>query len=46
MARMFHYLEYRHEMKLELVEDDKMFPSQFYMFNDRDEDITEQYNFA
>ena len=46
MARMFHYLEYKHEMKLELVEDDKMFPSQFYMFNDKDEDITEQYNFA
>ena len=46
MARMFHYLEYKHEMKLELVEDEKMFPNQFYMFNEKDEDITEEFNFA
>ena len=46
MARMFHYLEYKHELQLELVEDDKMYPSQFYMFNDKDEDITEEYNFV
>ncbi|MCK9182483.1 MAG: Rne/Rng family ribonuclease [Fibrobacteraceae bacterium] len=46
MARMFHYFEYKHEMKIELIEDDKMFPNQFAMYDETGEDITDLYNFV
>ena len=45
-ARMLHYLEFKHDMKVELVEDDRAHVNQFWMFNDQKEDITELYDFV
>ena len=45
-ARMLHYLEFKHCMNVELVQDDHAHVNQFWMFNDAKEDITDLYNFA
>ena len=45
-ARMLHYLEYKHCMKVELVQDDHAHVNQFWMFNAEKEDITELYSMA
>ena len=45
-ARMLHYLEFKHGMKVELIEDDHAQVNQFWMFNSDKEDITDLYNFA
>jgi len=45
-ARYFHYLEYKHDLKLDLVEDEAASMNQFVMLDtDSGEDITDQYNF-
>jgi ribonuclease G len=46
MARMFHYLEYKHSMKIDLVEDEHAHVNQFWMYDKNNEDITDLYNFA
>jgi ribonuclease G len=46
MARMFHYLEYKHSMKIDLVEDEHAHVNQFWMYDKAGEDITDLYNFA
>ena len=45
-ARMLHYLEFKHDMKVELIEDDRAHVNQFWMFNAQKEDITELYDFV
>ena len=45
-GRYFHYLEYKHEARLELVEDEAASMNQFTILDgDSGEDITEMYNF-
>ena len=45
-ARMLHYLEFKHQMSVELIEDDHAQVNQFWMYNSDKEDITDLYNFA
>ena len=45
-ARMLHYLEFKHKMSVELIEDDHAHVNQFWMYNSEKEDITDLYNFA
>lgn len=46
MGKMFHYLEYKNNVKINLFEDERAHVNQFSFFNKADEDITELYNFA
>ena len=45
-ARMLHYLEFKHKMEVELIEDDHAHVNEFWMYNADKEDITDLYNFA
>jgi len=46
-GRYFHYLEHKHEVRLELVEDENASINQFRILDtDSGEDITEKYNFS
>ena len=42
--RIFRYLESRHNMKINLVEDEYAHVSQFWMYDKNKEDITDQFN--
>ena len=42
--RIYRYLESRHNMKINLVEDDNAHVSQFWMYDRNKEDITDLYN--
>jgi ribonuclease G len=44
LGRMFHYLEYKHGMKINLVEDDHAHTNQFWVYDRNNEDITDLYN--
>lgn len=46
LCRMFNYLEYKHNMKINLVEDDHAHINQFWMYDKNNEDITDLYNFV
>jgi ribonuclease G len=46
LNRMFNYLEYKHNMKISLVEDESAHVNQFWMYDKNNEDITDQYNFV
>lgn len=46
MGRMFHYLEHKHNIKIDLVEDEKAAINQFWMYDEAGEEITEQYMFT
>jgi ribonuclease G len=43
---MFNYLEYKHNIKISLVEDEHAHVNQFWMYDKNNEDITDLYNFA
>ncbi|MCQ2102614.1 MAG: Rne/Rng family ribonuclease [Fibrobacter sp.] len=45
-SRMFNYLEYKHGMSIDLIQDENAHVNQFWMYNENKEDITDQYNFA
>ncbi|SHK96944.1 Rne/Rng family ribonuclease [Fibrobacter sp. UWEL] len=45
-SRMFNYLEYKHGMTIDLIQDENAHVNQFWMYNENKEDITDQYNFA
>ena len=45
-SRMFNYLEYKHGMTIELIQDENAHVNQFWMYNEKKEDITDLYNFA
>ena len=46
LNRMFNYLEHKHGMKINLVEDERAHSNQFWMYDKDNEDITDLYNFA
>ena len=46
LGRMFHYLEYKSGMKINLVEDEHAHVNQFSMYNTEGEEITDQFNFV
>ena len=46
LNRMFNYLEYKHNIKISLVEDESAHVNQFWMYDKSGEDITDLYNFA
>ena len=46
LNRMFNYLEYKHNIKISLVEDEYAHINQFWMYDKNNEDITDLYNFA
>ena len=46
LGRMFHYLEYKHKIQIELVEDNHAYMNQFAMYDQNGEEITDLYNFA
>ncbi len=46
MAKMFHYLEYKHHISIDLVEDEFAHVNQFSMYDDKGEEITDQFNFS
>ena len=46
-GRMFNYLEYKHHMKINLVEDERSYVNQFSIYDSKGEEITdlfESYN--
>ncbi|MCQ2108931.1 MAG: Rne/Rng family ribonuclease [Fibrobacter sp.] len=45
-SRMFNYLEYKHGMTIDLIQDENAHVNQFWMYNENKEDITDLYNFA
>ena len=45
-SRMFNYLEYKHGITIELIQDENAHVNQFWMYNADKEDITDLYNFA
>lgn len=45
-SRMFNYLEHKHGMSIDLIQDENAHVNQFWMYNENKEDITDQYNFA
>ncbi|HSQ41304.1 MAG TPA: Rne/Rng family ribonuclease [Fibrobacteraceae bacterium] len=46
-ARYFHYLEHKHSMRLDLMEDETASMNKFYFLDpDTQEDLTELYNFS
>lgn len=46
MGKMFHYLEYKNKIKINLVEDERAHVNQFSMYDANDEEITDLYNFS
>ncbi len=46
LGKMFHYLEYKSRLKINLVEDERMHVNQFAMYDVAGEEITELYNFS
>jgi len=46
MGRMFHYLEYKHDIQIELVEDEHSYINQFSMYDLKGEEITDTFNFS
>ena len=46
LGRMFHYLEHKHSIKIDLVEDEKAMHNQFWMYDEAGEEITDQYLFT
>lgn len=45
-SRMFNYLEHKHGMTIDLIQDENAHVNQFWMYNENKEDITDLYNFA
>ena len=43
---LFVDLEYKHNMKISLVEDESAHVNQFWMYDKNNEDITDLYNFV
>jgi ribonuclease G len=46
MGRMFNYLEYKHDIQIELVEDEHSYINQFSMYDLKGEEITDTFNFS
>ncbi|HHX15594.1 MAG TPA: Rne/Rng family ribonuclease [Fibrobacter sp.] len=46
LGRMFNYLEHKHQMKINLLEDERSYVNQFTMYDQKGEKITDTYSFA
>lgn len=46
MGKMFHYLEYKNKIKIDLVEDERAHVNQFFLYNKEGEEITDLFNFS
>lgn len=46
MGKMFHYLEHKNKIKINLVEDERTHVNQFSMYDKEGEEITDLYNFS
>ena len=44
MGRMFNYLEYKHRIKINLIEDDKAYINQFSFYDPQNEEIIDIFN--
>jgi len=42
-GRMFNYLEYKHHMKINLVEDERSYVNQFSIYDSKGEEITDLF---
>jgi ribonuclease G len=46
MGKMFHYLEYKNKIKIDLVEDERAHVNQFFLYNKEGEEITDLFKFS